>query len=171
MMFPLSFLLLFGALLACMALAIWRPRRVAPGSLQATTYGTLKGGALLQILGFVLLLVPVLDPNDVYFTLLLITAMLLAAVLLMPPALGALALDVGNRRLGVIGSFLAVLFAAGTAWLCFSNALAYLLVPELRSTWRCAVSALGALVSGGAVLLSMEIYLAFRRPPGQDDLD
>lgn len=169
-MFQLSFLLLIGALLAGVSLAIWRPRRPAPGTVQASTYGTIKGGALLQLLGFVLLLVPVLNPNDWYFALLLVVAALLAALLLVPQALGALALDLGNRRLGVAGSFLAVLFAAGVTWLCFSNALAFLL-PDYHSTWRCIVSALGALLSGGAALLSMEVYLAFRRPPGMDPLD
>jgi membrane-bound ClpP family serine protease len=171
MIFPLSSLLLIGATLACISLLIWWPRRAAAGSLQASTYGTIKGAALLQLLGFVLLLAPVLDPRDGFFMLLVIVAAIVAAVLLIPQALGALALDIGNRRLGVAGSFLAVLFACGITLLCFSNALGYLLLPELHSTWRCIVSALGALLSGGAVLLSMEVYLAFRHPPGMDPLD
>lgn len=159
---------LLGWLLA-VPVVIWWPRPAGENATRTRAYRTLRDAASCLLPGyalfaFVYALLLDVRPGDGFFLVIVLFFSFLGVVALTPFALGMLALDVGNRTLGLTGSVLAAIFAGGLT----SFALLLLLSAVQRTIpfWYAAPALGAALLCGASAALVLEAYAVMRAPGG-----
>lgn len=140
--------------------SIWWPRNVPAGSPQARAYRAIKSASACLAIGYVLFIVLIGLPRELFSFLLLAS---IGTVPQTPLSSIALSLDRGRRLRALYSSYCAVLFAATLTWACIYQAL-LILPPPGGPRWQQSLVVAATLLCAAGTAFIMEAYATIRQP-------